>query len=134
MTLGKEGANEIGLSRDVLASSLGKVGGKLGQGEGFKNEDYYSSFLTMFAVNLGNIGSLIAQIEKIRSIVVLPSQFDSEPLKGRICSVLEYYLNLNRVEEWVPKIYFVDDQSILATLGIHLKLMEKDGGKGGGEG
>lgn len=62
---------------------------------------------------------------------MLPSQFDSEPLKGRICSVLEYYLNLDRVEEWVPKIYFVDDQSILATLGIHLKLADAEVGKNG---
>lgn len=33
----------------MLASSLGKAGGQLGGGGG--DEDYYSSFLTMFAVN-----------------------------------------------------------------------------------
>jgi hypothetical protein len=67
----------LGLDADLLASSFGKPAP---EAEAKVNVyDTYNSMATMFTVNSSNIAALISKIHNIRTIIVLPSQFDYEP-------------------------------------------------------
>lgn len=83
--------------------------------------------VTMYCVNLASIASLISKMNGVKSILVLPSQYDSDHLKLKICISMTFY-NQKKVGKddkcLKPNVYFVDDQAILATLGIHLLLLK----------
>jgi len=46
---------------------------------------------TMYCINLASIASLIAKMNEVKSILVLPSQYDSDYLKLKICISMTFY-------------------------------------------
>lgn len=124
---GPEGLPSLGLPAKLMASCMSKRN-QTGDESKF---DYQKSMATMYCVNLAHLGSLLCLINKVKSVLVLPSQYDSDHLKLKICITLSFYTS-KRTKSMgddcsiIPHVYFVDDQAILANLGIHLKHLKKN--------
>ncbi|KRX02912.1 hypothetical protein PPERSA_13166 [Pseudocohnilembus persalinus] len=105
-----ENTEQLGLPKDLLASSMGKLA-KFGENRKYDKLDIVRSLVQQFCINLGQLTALTCQLSPdINQAVIAFWKIDSE----KINFILQCFSNYYGKGE--VKLYFVEKSNFLATL------------------